>query len=58
VQLIAAQVSQAAFAGRDPDGGARGGRRSSRGEDLLDDGVIAVVLFGLDHSNGLSVNTA
>jgi hypothetical protein len=48
LQLIAAQASQAALAGKEPPAGARGAVVPV-GEDLLDDGVVAVVFLGLDH---------
>ena len=45
---MAATGSQAAFAGNDPGGQVSQGAVGQVGEDLLDDGVVAVLLLGLD----------
>ena len=49
---MAAQVSQAASGGKDPEGQVRQRPVVPVGENLLDDGVVAVVFLGLDHLEG------
>ena len=46
---MAAQASQAALAGNEPGGQVRQGAVGPVREDLLDLGVVAVVLLGLEH---------
>ena len=46
---MAARVSQAALAGKCPDRQVRERPGAQVCEDLLDDGVVAVLRFGLDH---------
>ena len=49
LNAIAAQTSQAPFAVNDPDGRWASGPCLQVGDDLLDDGVPAVAVLGLDH---------
>ena len=46
---MAARASHAAFAGKRPEGRWARGPLGQVGEDLLDDGMVAVLCLGLDH---------
>ncbi|GAA0991377.1 hypothetical protein GCM10009555_078580 [Acrocarpospora macrocephala] len=48
MKAIAAQVTQAEFAAKSPEGKVREQTADQVGEDLLDDSVVTVLLFGLD----------